>query len=36
LLLVAGLEPGDHIVIQAWRNRQVFRAGLTVAERPLE
>lgn len=34
LLLVAGLEPGDQVEIDGWRDGQRFRANLTVAERP--
>ncbi len=34
LLIVAGLEPGDTVDINAWRDGQRFRAELTVAERP--
>lgn len=34
LLLVAGLEPGDHVELNGWRSGQRFLATLTVAERP--
>jgi len=34
LLLVAGLEPGDAVELDGWRDGQRFRATLTVAERP--
>jgi len=34
LLLVAGLEPGEDVEINGWRDGQRFRATLTVAERP--
>jgi serine peptidase DegS len=36
LLLVAGLEPGDVVTMDCWRDGQRFRAELTVVERPPE
>lgn len=36
LLLVAGLEPGDKVNMEYWRDRQRFIAELTVVERPPE
>jgi serine peptidase DegS len=34
LLIVAALEPGNQVEIDAWRNGQRFSATLTAAERP--
>ena len=34
LLLVARLNPGEQVEVEAWRDRQRFRATLVVAERP--
>lgn len=34
LLIVAGLEPGETLEMNCWRNGQRFRVELTVAERP--
>ncbi|MDX1480805.1 MAG: trypsin-like peptidase domain-containing protein [Woeseiaceae bacterium] len=34
LLLVAGLEPGESVELNGWRDGQRFRVTLTVAERP--
>jgi serine peptidase DegS len=34
LLIVAGLNPGEQVEVEAWRNGQRFRATLVVAERP--
>ncbi|MEQ8207227.1 MAG: trypsin-like peptidase domain-containing protein [Woeseia sp.] len=36
LLLVAGLEPGDKVEMDCWRDGQRFRAELIVVERPPE
>ncbi len=35
LLIVAGLEPGDTVTMNCWRDGQRFRVELTAAERPL-
>ena len=34
LLLVAGLEPGDQVDIEGWRDGQRFRGTLIAGERP--
>lgn len=34
LLLVTGLDPGDTLDMEAWRDGRVFRTRLTVIERP--
>ena len=34
LLIVAGLEPGDTVEMNCWRDGQRFEVSLTVAERP--
>lgn len=34
LLVVAGLEPGDEVAIEGWRNGQLFRGSMIAGERP--